>query len=823
MINKTASGIFGKNVLGGKDEEEYDDPSQSYNEQQQRAIGNDGVLNALRPINFNDKIMGGQRINAFMAGKMPALDGSFAYTQRVKMLTGKGANKMKDGLKRQYNTNVILGEDSSMNKINIMTKGFGGNTLNKNKINLLASSKSKSAIISSLLGTESSNKNKISKMLGSNKGKHDINTINRFLKNTNGSKDNISKLLGIGHKNKTTNPFINSKSNIKQSKQSAINKIKSSFGVLHNSNNSNINFNKLINGNNGSHKFTNNIKDLIGKPEKSAKHRMKQQNGLSMFGDYDGDKVLNMFDCDPINPKKQGKVHDFLNKLKYGVAGNVAGNDIVNVAPIGKEQDTGIDNWNPGIDSNERYLGNDGNVIESYSAQQDDDIYGAGDVVKSYDDNNYNDMNNNVNSFSINNAEQQVFASKNTNNDAYIPNNIINNNQNNTFEQLSSVINDTDMNINNEDAKQTDNYISSDDNIDMENINNQIKAVREKLASKDTTDKERNGLIKLYQELVRTARGDKDISLKNKKYTDEQLEKVKENERKIKQARMELNFRNKKFDAEFGLSQKQFDENIKNKTFIQERQAKLDEQKNKLDVAKFKQGKSTNNVAMWDAKLKSASNTMKSIMGAGNSLDGFNNVIGRLNKTNSTGQGVSMMSQLSNKKNAQGLKTMSGAGNNNPQNFMLMSGALNQSPSIRDKVYDSVNLNNQSRDWSQVVNESVGRQSAEDIIAAEQQRELQNQMNQANAQIENSRSQQMSQMGIQNSQPQNIPPMRQQVFPQQNYRQPVQQGGYGRQEVNWNNVSPQQAAQYDAEYAQYMSESADENVYRRGPYKKRRF
>ena len=78
-------------------------------------------------------------------------------------------------------------------------------------------------------------------------------------------------------------------------------------------------------------------------------------------------------------------------------------------------------------------------------------------------------------------------------------------------------------------------------------------------------------------------------------------------------------------------------------------------------------------------------------------------------------------------------------------------------------------------------------------------------------------------MAIQNSQPQNIPPMRQQVFPQQNYRQPVQQGGYGRQEINWNNVSPQQAAQYDAEYAQYMSESADENVYRRGPYKKRRF
>jgi len=47
--------------------------------------------------------------------------GRLLILKELKMLTGKGANKMKDGLKRQYNTNVILGEDSSMNKINIMT------------------------------------------------------------------------------------------------------------------------------------------------------------------------------------------------------------------------------------------------------------------------------------------------------------------------------------------------------------------------------------------------------------------------------------------------------------------------------------------------------------------------------------------------------------------------------------------------------------------------------------------------------------------------------------------------------------------------------
>ena len=37
------------------------------------------------------------------------------------------------------------------------------------------------------------------------------------------------------------------------------------------------------------------------------------------------------------------------------------------------------------------------------------------------------------------------------------------------------------------------------------------------------------------------------------------------------------------------------------------------------------------------------------------------------------------------------------------------------------------------------------------------------------------------------------------------------------------NVSPQQAAQFDPEYAKYLAESQSETTYRRGPYKKRRF
>jgi hypothetical protein len=46
--------------------------------------------------------------------------------------------------------------------------------------------------------------------------------------------------------------------------------------------------------------------DLFG----NARKRMKQQQKLPMFGDFDKDKTLNVFDCDPFDPRKQAKVHE---------------------------------------------------------------------------------------------------------------------------------------------------------------------------------------------------------------------------------------------------------------------------------------------------------------------------------------------------------------------------------------------------------------------------------------------------------------------------------------------------------------------------------
>lgn len=48
---------------------------------------------------------------------------------------------------------------------------------------------------------------------------------------------------------------------------------------------------------------------IVSNPAHVGVSRMKKQKGLSPLGDFDGDKVLNAFDCEPRNPKKQAFVH----------------------------------------------------------------------------------------------------------------------------------------------------------------------------------------------------------------------------------------------------------------------------------------------------------------------------------------------------------------------------------------------------------------------------------------------------------------------------------------------------------------------------------
>jgi len=52
---------------------------------------------------------------------------------------------------------------------------------------------------------------------------------------------------------------------------------------------------------------------MIKHPEGIARKRMRHQNGLSHFGDFDDDKVPNILDCWPRDPMRQGLLHKMKN------------------------------------------------------------------------------------------------------------------------------------------------------------------------------------------------------------------------------------------------------------------------------------------------------------------------------------------------------------------------------------------------------------------------------------------------------------------------------------------------------------------------------
>lgn len=57
------------------------------------------------------------------------------------------------------------------------------------------------------------------------------------------------------------------------------------------------------------------MKNIIKKPEKVAWSRLGKQKKINLFGDKDKDKLMNIFDCDPLNTKKQATYHKVLNLL----------------------------------------------------------------------------------------------------------------------------------------------------------------------------------------------------------------------------------------------------------------------------------------------------------------------------------------------------------------------------------------------------------------------------------------------------------------------------------------------------------------------------
>jgi len=82
-------------------------------------------------------------------------------------------------------------------------------------------------------------------------------------------------------------------------------------------------------------KLLNNKRRAVRKPVSGhGLKRVRQQKGLNPWGDFDGDKVINMLDCDPRNKFKQGPGHELEDKLNGDDNGkkfivDVKGKDIV--------------------------------------------------------------------------------------------------------------------------------------------------------------------------------------------------------------------------------------------------------------------------------------------------------------------------------------------------------------------------------------------------------------------------------------------------------------------------------------------------------------
>jgi len=129
--------------------------------------------------------------------------------------------------------------------------------------------------------------NKVEQMLGLTKSKKSNVNVSSYLSMSSKSNNKINSFLGSGNTNEKINNMLGTpKKNMRAIQP--LNPLKT-----------------MGTGNN-----------IIFNTEKVGWNRMKQQNNLPMFGDFDGDKVLNIYDCDPYDKNKQAGFHEMLSGIK---------------------------------------------------------------------------------------------------------------------------------------------------------------------------------------------------------------------------------------------------------------------------------------------------------------------------------------------------------------------------------------------------------------------------------------------------------------------------------------------------------------------------
>ena len=106
--------------------ENHEESTLEAQDMQPQGISN-GVLKGLEPINFEDKIMGGQKAKHFMSGKLTPTDDSGTYTDKVEAMLG---NTGGFSFGSTFNNHIenILGGSGNSNADDKISKILGGSS-----------------------------------------------------------------------------------------------------------------------------------------------------------------------------------------------------------------------------------------------------------------------------------------------------------------------------------------------------------------------------------------------------------------------------------------------------------------------------------------------------------------------------------------------------------------------------------------------------------------------------------------------------------------------------------------------------------------------
>jgi len=229
----------------------------------------DTRFHGLEPINFEDKVMGGEKSKAFLSGKTNDIDGPKGYEKRLETIfksnSSDGVTSYKDKDMSSFFSTPKFKFDNPFSN--------GGFNMKDKKQNVGFDPK------------------KFFQASSDTKSSNPFSKVDGFF-NLGSMKQNKSPSLDV-------NNFFGTRQF--DSKNTVMKPLQFSIGG---------NFNKTNLG------FNNNPSKVMSRitgsnnPERVSRTRIKQSKGLSLYGDFDGDKLANVLDCDPLNPNEQGNQHD---------------------------------------------------------------------------------------------------------------------------------------------------------------------------------------------------------------------------------------------------------------------------------------------------------------------------------------------------------------------------------------------------------------------------------------------------------------------------------------------------------------------------------